>query len=204
MEGGKRQFESDSHCPSIVSPGLDAGLSQAGLSCWGTARDAVLDCGVFFCFFCGRVSDRWGGRWGAGLCWCWCWCCCATARRAYGFLPVVSASPAERDPRSQCPTVSPVSSWSRDLSSFAKCKLGVVEGRGMTTRKGRYPGVYGQTWARRPASVSVPRDSFGVGREWRGRMEGEMEASESSDRRKSDRSWLWGRCSKLWPPAAVT
>lgn len=51
MEGGKRQFESDSHCPSIVSPGLDAGLSQAGLSCWGTARDAVLDCGVFFCFF---------------------------------------------------------------------------------------------------------------------------------------------------------
>lgn len=51
MEGGKRQFESDSHYPSIVSPGLDAGLSQAGLSCWGMARDAVLDRGVFFCFF---------------------------------------------------------------------------------------------------------------------------------------------------------
>lgn len=60
MEGGRRQFESDSHYPSIVSPGLDAGLLQAGLSCWGMARDAVLDCGVFFCFF-GRVSDRRGG-----------------------------------------------------------------------------------------------------------------------------------------------
>lgn len=46
-----------------------------------------------FVFF-GRVSDRWGGRWGAEL--CWCCCCCATARRAYGFLPVVSASTAER------------------------------------------------------------------------------------------------------------
>lgn len=39
----------------------------------------------------------------------------------------------------------------------------------MTTRKGRYPGVYGQTWARRPASVFVPRDSFEAGRELRER-----------------------------------
>lgn len=39
----------------------------------------------------------------------------------------------------------------------------------MTTRKGRYPAVYGQTWVRRRPSVFAPRDSFEVGREWRER-----------------------------------
>lgn len=51
-----------SHYPRTVSPGLDAGLVQAGLSCWGMARDAVLDCGVFFCFLAVFLIDGRDGE----------------------------------------------------------------------------------------------------------------------------------------------
>lgn len=51
-----------SHYPRTVSPGLDAGLVHAGLSCWGMARDAVLDGGVFFCFLAVFLIDGRDGE----------------------------------------------------------------------------------------------------------------------------------------------